>query len=172
MRIRILATVILSVVLSVTATLLIDRPIKREAGNTIRTQKIELVDDKGKVRAAFKLVRGDGGGMEPELSMWDDRGEEAVRLRLDEKGMGRLTVTGKDDSGMRDGVTLGRLELDGTFPNPKDRTGWGVVVQNHQAGPLRDTTSIGIMDSGKRLEFSTLPVPLVDRSKEVNRHTP
>jgi len=145
--------VVLSVGLSVLATLALDRSMKRKAGDTIRAKRIELIDETGRVRGTLKFGIPTHGSPEPEFVLFDDLGQEAVGLTLSEQGEGTLYFNSNSPSDFREGiVSLGFLDLSDTPPPDKSFSAWGLSVNSQRA-----ITSLGLKNSGQPLGLSTLP---------------
>jgi hypothetical protein len=151
MWIRSAVTVVLSVVLSVAATLVVDRPIKRAASDTIRAKKIELIDNEGKVRGAFKLGVWAEGRAEPMIVFIDDHGNESVNLQLNTRGEGTLYFNSHKSTNFRDGIVrVGYLQFDDSGATEDPLGAWGIVVEDSK----RTATSMGLKSSGAPLGLS------------------
>ncbi|MBB5342637.1 hypothetical protein [Tunturibacter empetritectus] len=132
----------MSVVLSVLATLIVDRHIKHEASDTVRARNIELVDDEGNLRGAFRLQGKYGKGL-PELVLFDDHGDSSAALY----STGLSFAIPESASGLGRGrLSLGHLVLDDTDPHSDSMVGWGLVITNDN----HTSAMLGISNTGKR----------------------
>lgn len=61
---------------------------RAEIPEIIRTKRVEVVDNSGKVRAVVGSEKG-GSGM-PEIILYDEGGGEAALLTLDSRGLGTM----------------------------------------------------------------------------------
>jgi hypothetical protein len=149
-------TVVLSVVLSVLATLMVARRNRSEAIELVRARRIELVDEKGNVRGAFKLGvwAGAEGKEVPSIVLLDDDGNVAVDLLLNPRGEGTLYFNSHSAKNFREGIiSLGYLQFDDSGAAQDPSGAWGLRVENNR----RSTTGMGIRNSGEPLGLSALP---------------
>lgn len=151
MLIRNALTIVLSITLSVLATLFVDRHQRHQPSDVVRAKKIELVDDAGRVRGEFKLVLASLGREEPSLELLDDQGLQAVVLQLNHRGEGTLYF---NSSRIREGiVSLGYLQFDDMIGPEDPMGGWGLKVQESET----NITRMGLSNSGKPLGLSAPP---------------
>ncbi len=85
MWIRNPGTVILSIVLSVAATLALERHNRQQADkimDVLRARRVELIDGRGQVRGEFRMGVSANGEAVPMVLLRDKGGQEAVNLYL------------------------------------------------------------------------------------------
>jgi hypothetical protein len=118
--------VLLSVLLSVSASLWLTSSRKKEFAKVVQTGTIELVDDQHRVRGTIGLVKTDGQEV-PQILLRDGHGNIAVLLSINERGEGTLYFNSKDKEGK---VGLGYLWGSDTPPaSGEDPLGaWGLRV--------------------------------------------
>ena len=123
------ATVILAMATSVVVTLVVERPVKGKAGDTLRAKKIELIDDNGKVRGALELTPWENGPkkMEPRLVLMDDQGNPSATLYLNMRGEGSLSFSSYQPENFREGILqVGYLQTDDSGALKDPLGAWGV----------------------------------------------
>jgi hypothetical protein len=121
--------------------------------NIIRSKRIELVDDQGRIRAVFEVAGRDGSS--PYLVMRDADGRDEIEMGVGPKGQGALAFASEHWN--QGTVVLGYLNV--TDPDAAGRQlqevdktgGWGLQVRSPQ-GPY---TGIGFFNSGR----SIMPAP-------------
>ena len=145
----IVLTVALSVSLSVLASSLMWNAGERGRPDTLRVKTLELVDAKGHVRGSFRLVRLPDGKETPWLTMADFRGDDVLRMGLDERGDGSLSFS--NDFWHEGAVVLGHMIAvdDGSQSKDKsieDTYGlWGLDVRGRNGKYI----GIGFSNTGK-----------------------
>lgn len=147
-------TVIVSVVLSVSATLLVERNLRPVLNDTVRVRKLELIDEHGEVRGLLEVQRIQGGEQQPQLILNNDKGEPAIALGLDPHSRGYLSFGAPEYLGSV--LTVGYLTLDDTVPHSPSFTGWGLTATSPKS---RRSTVMGVSDAGGFLGLSTLRTP-------------
>jgi hypothetical protein len=142
---KMLGTVLLSVILSLGVTLWVSRQQKHENADVLQARSIQLVDTQHRVRGTIGLVQVDGHE-QPQIILRGEDGQPSVLLSLDAKGQGTLVFNSKDKEGK---VGVGYLwGSDVRSRDEDDPLGsWGLRVlgRNGQA------TGLGIGNTGRIL---------------------
>jgi hypothetical protein len=141
-------TVILSVLLSVAATLWLTRHHTQEAppvpeAGVLQARSIQLIDDQHKVRGIIGFSQV-SGHQQPQILLRGEDGQASVLLTLNERGEGTLYFNSKDKEGK---VGLGYLwGSDIPSSGTEDPLGaWGLRV----LGQNGQTTGVGIGNNGR-----------------------
>jgi hypothetical protein len=141
-------TVILSVLLSVAASLWITHHRTQEALpapeiGVLQAKGIQLIDDQHKVRGIIGFSQI-SGHQQPQILLRGEDGQTSILLTLDERGEGTLYFNSKDKEGK---VGLGYLwGSDTTSVGEEDFLGaWGLRV----LGQNGQTTGVGIGNNGR-----------------------
>jgi hypothetical protein len=154
-----LYTVTLSIVLSVTASTVVnlafDRQREPALPDVVRAKSVELIDDQGRIRGAFALAK-DGV---PRLVMRDADERDSIEMGLNARGDGVLGFANDYWNGAA--LILGHLQNvdDGTESKSKDvedKSGaWGLRVRSKE----NKLTGVGFMNSGRPI------APLADDNR-------
>jgi hypothetical protein len=128
--------VLLSVLLSVSASLWLTSSLKHEFAKVVQTRTVELVDDQHRVRGTIGLVKT-AGQDEPQIVLRDGHGNIAVLLSINKRGEGTLYFNSKDREGK---VGLGYLWGSDTPPTSGEDplAAWGLRVLG------RDGRAVGL----------------------------
>jgi hypothetical protein len=109
----------------------------------IRTSRLELVDESGKVKAVFETDAANSSN--PKLVFYNDAGREAAFLTVNPKGYATMYLQDKRIDGR---VSVGYLWGSDT-PTPPDEedplSSWGIRVQ----GTNGDQTNFGMLSNGR-----------------------
>ena len=128
----------------------IDHIVAMQTAPLVRTQRVELIDSTGRVRAFFELDPTPSRGQNPRLVMTDNDGRQAVALGLDQMGNGALSFSSEHwNTGA---VVLGHLNIQDPIAGPRGETpshpgGWGLQVRS----PENQYVGVGFFNSGRPL---------------------
>ena len=153
--------IVVSVLLSVSSTLIVERYLGHSPNDTIRVKRMELVDDHGAVRGVLEVRPSQKGEQLPRLVFLNDEGRDAFALGLEPRGRGYLEFVNNDALLQQRAIKLGYLVLDDTVPHSPSFTGWGLIVG---ATNTRQTL-MGISDNGQLLGLSSLQTGAIAPAK-------
>jgi hypothetical protein len=141
-------SVISSIVLSISANLLLDSHREHAPSDVVRAKRMELIDAQGRVLGTFELVQNGHGGAVPQLVMRDSSGRDSIEMGVDGRGDGILSFS--NDYWNEGAIILGHLQNvdDGTESKSRDAPdkigAWGLQVRS----PQNKYTRIGFFNSG------------------------
>ena len=153
MNLRNLATISISVLLSVVASLGTVGWFSRHATNgVVRTRRLEIVDDHNKARCTIDTIQVDGHEV-PRLTFKDAVGRPIVILNINYNDEGTLFFNSRDKEGK---IAIGYLSGSDVFSYKSrsattdgDPTGaWGINI----LGTGKQTTGVGIFNTGSVFE--------------------
>ena len=153
--------IVVSVLLSVSSTLIVERYLGHSPNDTVRVKKLELVDEHGALRGVLEVRRTQDGEQRPQLVLLNDEGRDAISLGVGPSGRGYLGIVNNDATIPQSAIHLGYLVLDDTVPHSPSFTGWGLIVG---ATNTRQTL-MGISDNGQLLGLSSLQTGAIAPAK-------
>ena len=148
MSLRSLSTVLLSVIISVCASLWLSLRWRQPGGSRLQATGIDIVDGRHRVRCTIVMVEGPGVQV-PQIVLRDEKGQDSATLTLNERGEGTLFFSSQDLEGkVGIGYLSGTDVVTGSgaeITDEKNSNGsWGVRVLGQ--GP--HSTGLGFRNDG------------------------
>ncbi len=123
-----------------------------ETSQVIRTGRLEIIDQAGKMRAAIEA--GKAGSSNPAVTLYNDEGREAAILTVNSEGYGTMYFQSKQTEAK---VSVGYLWGSDT-PTPAGQedplSSWGIRVRGQDSAQ----TSFGMLNNGQPIPLSRTPL--------------
>jgi hypothetical protein len=144
---RDIGMVLLCVACSVLACIGTNQYDKRKPVDILRTKKVEIVDDEGRIRGILGLVGDRASESQPRLVLRDTDGREVILLNVSRNGEGFLGFSSKDIEGV---VIIGELPGSDTVGSNDNVGVWGLMVRASDGR----RSSMGFLKSGDPVGLS------------------